>query len=289
MNKINHSSPAKINLFLEIKGRREDGYHEITSWLHTIDLCDDITVSRSKNEYSTLKSDDTEIPFGKRNLCIKAFEAVRDNSTMSPGDTVEIDLKKRIPLGSGFGGGSSNAASVINGLNKLFKLGLAAEDRLRLAAQVGSDVPFFIRGGSAIATGRGEKLHPLPPLPRPVWIVAAMPDFSVSTGDAYKWVKDYAGRRELDIKELEIKIETGDLEYILEKSFSAFEEIVAEKHPEIKELIRKAVEAGCLKAQLNGSGSGIFGICENESAARAAANELTKDETVSFVTVCRTL
>jgi 4-diphosphocytidyl-2-C-methyl-D-erythritol kinase len=289
VNKIDCKSPAKINLFLSVKNKREDGFHEIATWMCAIDLCDDISITRSKNEYSTFKSEDTEIPFGKRNLCIKAFDIVRENTSMSAGDTVEIDIEKRIPLGSGFGGGSSNAASVINGLDKLFKLKLSHEEKIRLAAMVGSDVPFFIDSGNALATGRGEILRQLPPFPKPLWLVVAKPDFAISTGDAYKWIKDFKGAATPDPAELAAKIESGDVEYIISKTFNSFEPVVAEKHPVINVLLKKMAAAGCVKAQMSGSGSGLFGICKTESDARAAAKKLEGDDLLPFVAVCRTL
>ncbi len=289
MDKVTYSSPAKINLFLEVKGRREDGYHEILTWMQTIDICDSITIAKSPRDFSTLRSRDTSIPFGKRNLCIKAYETLRDQSSMEKSDTVEISLDKQIPLGSGLGGGSSNAASVITGLDELFNLGLDMRKRLDIAAQVGSDVPFFILGGGAIAQGRGEKLEQLAPLPKPIWLVVAKPEFSVSTGEAYKWLKKHKGSKSVDAGKLSKKIASGDLQFILDNMYNAFEPVIAEKFPQIDSIKKKMAEAGCLKSQMTGSGSGIFGICADEATAQAAASSLSGDHDIPFVAACKTI
>lgn len=289
MDKVSYKSPAKINLFLEIKGKRDDGYHEISTWMQTVDLCDDITIVKSAQDYSTLRSRDTGIPFGKRNLCIRAFDMVRDNTTMKKTDTVEITLDKRIPLGSGLGGGSSNAASVINGLDEIFELKLDRDKKIELAATVGSDVPFFLLGGGAIANGRGEQLEPLPPLPAPLWLVVVKPEFSVSTGEAYKWVKKSKGGKTITREKIAPHIEKGDIAFILDHLYNAFEPIIAEKYPLLNSIREQMIEAGCLKAQMTGSGSGMFGICEDEPAARNAANRLGRSNDLTFVEVCKTI
>ena len=289
MDKVTYSSPAKINLFLEVKGIRGDGYHEISTWMQAVDICDTITVAKSAQDYSTLRSRDTSIPFGKRNLCIKAFETVRDNTGMKKTDTVEIALDKQIPLGSGLGGGSSNAASVIIALNELFELGLDTAKKLRLATMVGSDVPFFVLGGGALAHGRGEILEPLPPLPKPLWLVIAKPEFSVSTGEAYKWIKKHRGAKSLALDKLSKKIESGDTQFILDNMYNAFEPVIAAKHPQIEDIKKRMLDAGCLKAQMTGSGSGVFGVCSDEAAAQAAAEALAGAEDLPFVASCRTI
>ncbi|MFA6450617.1 MAG: 4-(cytidine 5'-diphospho)-2-C-methyl-D-erythritol kinase [bacterium] len=289
MDKVSYNSPAKINIFLDIKGKRDDGYHEIFTWMQAVDLCDKITISKSAQDYSTLRSRDTGIPFGKRNLCIKAFETVRDNTDMKKTDTVEISLEKVIPLGSGLGGGSSNAASVINGLDEIFELQLSREKKIELAAMVGSDVPFFLLSGGALAHGRGELLEPLPALPAPLWLVIAKPDFSVSTGEAYKWVKNHKGGKIIAREQIAARLEAGDISFILDNLYNAFEPIISEKYPLLSSIKQQMLEAGCLKAQMTGSGSGMFGICADEASARSAAEKLEPSNDLAFVAACKTL
>ncbi len=289
MDKVSYSSPAKINLFLEIKGKRDDGYHEILTWMHTISLYDNITISKSALDYSTLRSRDTGIPFGKRNLCIKAFDTVRDNSRMRKSDTVEISLDKQIPLGSGLGGGSSNAASVIVGLDELFELELGRAEKVRIASLVGSDVPFFVVGGSSVVSGRGEVLSPLPHLPHPLHLVIVKPEFSVSTGEAYKWVKMHKGSKTIDNEKLAAKISEGDIDFIFSSMFNVFEPIVTKKFPALKNISGRMKDAGCLTTQMTGSGSGVFGICADAEAASQAADALSQEADIAFVYACRTL
>jgi len=289
VDKVSYSSPAKINLFLEIKGKRNDGYHEILTWMQTISLYDNITISKSALDYSTLRSRDTGIPFGKRNLCIKAFDTVRENSRMKKSDTVEISLDKQIPLGSGLGGGSSNAASVIVGLDELFELELDRAEKIRIASLVGSDVPFFIIGGGALASGRGEILSPLPRLPQPLHLVVVKPEFSVSTGEAYKWVKKHKGAKTIDREDIAAKITSGDTDFIIDSMFNAFEPIVSEKYPALKKISSRMMEAGCIKTQMTGSGSGIFGICADSDTASRAADALSQEADITFVYACRSL
>ncbi|HOY63124.1 MAG: 4-diphosphocytidyl-2-C-methyl-D-erythritol kinase [bacterium ADurb.Bin236] len=288
MDSASFTSPAKINLFLDIRGKRPDGYHETLTWMQTIDLCDTLTLARSARDFSTLRSDNSSMPLGKRNLCIKAYEAARAAAGDAV-DSVEISLKKRVPLGSGLGGGSSNAASVIKGLNVLFSLGMTDEKMSKIAAGVGTDVPFFIRGGAAIASGRGEIISPLPSLPAPIHLLVAKPEASVSTGEAYKWVKGYKGERDLDREETAARIASGDLQYVMDRMFNCFEEIVFGRLPALAALKSKLLDAGCVKAQMTGSGSAVFGICPDEKTARSAASALSADDDTLFVAACRTI
>lgn len=255
--------------------------------MHTIDIFDNVAIKKSEQEYSTLQSGDTTIPFGKRNLCIKAFEALKAETGLD--QTVVISLEKNIPLGSGMGGGSGNAASVIKGINNLFKLGLSSETMMKIGAEVGSDVPFFIDGGSALATGRGIEITEMPKTPSPIWMVVGKPDESVSTGDAYQWLSSYKSERKLNVDELRNKIQSGDFQYICDNLYNAFEEVILDKYPAIKNLKLALIESGCAAAMMTGSGSAVFGLCENEAAARKAFENFGAKDGVSFLKVCGTV
>ncbi len=286
MNSTIVKSPAKINLFLEIAGKREDGYHEIITWLHAIDVEDEVSVASSDREYCTLRTPDTTIPIGKRNLCIKAFETMREQLGIER--TIEITLTKSIPLGSGLGGGSSNAASVINAVNSILKLNLTLEQLHDIAARVGMDVPFFIEATSAIATGRGEVITPLPSFPKPVWLVVIQPDFSISTGEAYKWLGSYRGDRRPDHDKLSAMINSNDIDALCATLYNAFEGPVFKKYPEMKKFKDKLVSAGCLAASLTGSGSALFGVCADEYSAHEAAENMRGWKKTNFLRVCHT-
>jgi len=287
VDSIVRTSPAKINLFLEVSGKRSDGYHEIFSWMHTVDLSDHVTVAHSSLEHCTLRTRDTTIPFGKRNLCIKAYDAICEETGLK--EKVEITLEKSIPLGSGLAGGSSNAASVLVCLNELFELGID-DDRLRkISADIGSDVPFFITGGSALALGRGTDIRPLPTFPDPVWLVIAKSEVSVSTGDAYKWIKKNYGDRRPDEKELATRVEAGDLEYVCDMAYNAFEEVICNRYPVVREIEERLKSEGCMATLMTGSGSAVFGICENRAAAENIASSMSDWDILTFCRTCRTL
>lgn len=287
MSNILRASPAKINLFLEIRGRRPDEYHEVLSWMHAVDLADSIIMGKSDLEICTLRSEDTTIPFGKRNLCIKAYEALKQEAGLR--DTVKITLKKNIPLGSGLGGGSSNAAAVLSGCNELFGLGLDDARLMEIGAAVGSDVPFFIKGGSALAAGRGTEITPLPDFPEPLWLVIAKPEAAVSTGEAYKWIKNHYGEKDIDRDELEKRILSGDTQFVADMLHNSFEEPVFERFPAIREAKERLLAEGCAAALMTGSGAAVFGLCGSESEALRIEESLKDGEKLPFVRACRTI
>lgn len=289
MDSVHRISRAKINLFLEIKGRRGDGYHDIETLFQEISFADQITLRRTQSEYSVLKCNNTRLPFGKRNLCIRACDRLREAAGWE--GAVEIRLEKNVPLGSGLGGGSSNAASVITGLNELYGLGLDSAAMERIGLDVGSDVPFFIHGGAAIGRGRGEIIEPLPSLPQPLWMALIKPRaVSVSTGNAYQWIG--AGRRAeraLDRAELEKKFADGDIEFVLDLVHNAFEPVVAAKYPILENYKKDLEAAGCLRVGMSGSGSTFFGLCASEADARAAAAAFADREDLSLAGAYHTI
>jgi len=288
LDSITKNSFAKINLFLEIRGKRSDGYHDIESLYQEISFADEIAMRRTQSEYSVLRCNNTRLPFGKRNLCIKACDMLREAAGWE--GTVEISLIKKVPLGSGLGGGSSNAANVIAGLNDLYSLGLDKAAMADIGLDVGSDVPFFIYGGTAIGRGRGEVITPLPRLPKPLWLVLVKPrKISVSTGSAYQWVSAHHGDRVLDDAELEKKLAAGDMQYLLDLVYNAFEPVIMKKYPILENYKRDLQEAGCLRVGMSGSGSTFFGLCENEAAARAAASVFEGREDLSLAGAFHTI
>lgn len=287
MDSITCASNAKINLFLEIKGKRSDGYHEIRTLFQEISLGDEITLKKSSQEYSVLRCNDTTIPFGKRNLCIKAYDLMREHTKLK--DTVEIELEKKIPLGAGLGGGSSNGACVIKSLNKLYELGLGHQEMSDLAAKAGSDISFFIYGGMAVGSGRGEIIHKLPDLKTPIWLTLVKPAISVSTGNAYQWVKGYQGKRDLDESELAAKILADDHEYIINNIYNAFEPIVINKMPELDVFRQDLVNAGCLKVSMSGCGSAFYGICSDKGHAEEVADSFADRDDITLAAACHTV
>jgi 4-diphosphocytidyl-2-C-methyl-D-erythritol kinase len=260
-------SLAKVNLNLRVLGRREDGFHEIVTILQTISLHDTLTFEHSDKGIE-LTCDDPDVPLDGTNLIIKAAKALR--AEFGGADGARIELKKRIPIGGGLGGGSSNAAVTLIGLLRLWSLDVSGEKITGIAATLGADVPFFLRGGSARATGSGttiEALHDLTLGP----MVVVTPDVRVSTRDAYA---------NLGVASLT----TDDAERILlnycfeaetlDDTVNDFEKTVFAAFPEIANVKTRLIELGAVKAMMSGSGASVFGIFENEETRQTALKAL---------------
>lgn len=179
-------SHAKINLILEVLYRRQDGYHQIRTVLQEIELHDTLYLKDIPGRKLELMCDDLSLPLGEGNLAYRAARLMQ--SRYAPGRGVKIELKKRIPIAAGLGGGSSNAAAVLKGLNKLWGLSLSDDDLRALGAQLGSDVPFFISGGTALARGRGEIIQPLPPFPWTKVLLVAVDGAKLSAAEVYSFL-----------------------------------------------------------------------------------------------------
>jgi len=247
---------AKVNLGLEVLRRREDDYHEIETILQTIDLADELSFSPRKEEIS-IKCQPPLLPSDSSNLVYRASHLIKERFKVDKG--VHISLNKRIPLGAGLGGGSSDAASTLIGLNIFWRLNLAHIDLFSLAKEIGSDVPFFLTGGTALARGRGELIEPLPHLP-PAFFVLIFPPFSISTEWAYKNLKLRLTEKSEYIKIIRKGIEEGNLKKVAQNLYNRLEEVVFANHPILKEIKDGLISAGVLGAVMSGSGSTIFGI-----------------------------
>jgi len=250
---IRLKSYAKINLCLYVLKKRKDGFHEVYTVMQAVDLYDRLSLYRIP-EGITVQTDDPQLPIDRRNLAYKAAEVFLKSTKIDSG--VRIKIQKRIPLSSGLGGGSSNAAFTLLGLNRLFDAGLPRKNIMEMAKGIGSDVPFFLSSGQAVATGRGEKIRELK-LPRDYWIVLTKPDIKLSTPWVYKNLKiSLTKERRL------VKI------YKNKKSFfgsvvaweNELEKVSAKKYPQLKELREKLKEIGAIKTSMSGSGPTVYGI-----------------------------
>lgn len=224
--------------------------------------------------------DSPEVPAGSGNLAGRALEILADRL---PGG-IRLEIRKRIPVAAGLGGGSSDAAAALKGANRLYGLGLTERELLACAAAVGSDVPFFILGGTVEARGRGELVRRLPPLPA-LWLVLAKPDFGVSTAEVYAGYKPCG--REPRTPRLVAALEMGDREGVLHALGNDLEEVTASAYPEVGALKARLEALGALKTLMSGSGPAVYGIFPGEREARLAAREL-RDESVTHF-VCRTV
>jgi 4-diphosphocytidyl-2-C-methyl-D-erythritol kinase len=267
---------AKINLGLFILGKRPDDYHDLETVFHEVDLYDEITVTQAETDRFECSMEN--IPTGEGNLCIQALRLLRAEQKIERG--VHIALAKNIPIGAGLGGGSSDAAATLVALDKLWNLKLSRDVLCGYAAKIGSDVPFFIRGGSAYARGRGEILASLR-LEIPFWIVLVTPPVHVSTVWAYRHLKVRRNGIPTGIKtELPHALKNPVL--LSRAVQNDFEEIVFAQYPVIRDIKFALLHAGASFALMSGSGSSIFGLYDNEAAARLAVSNFPGDHTVSI-------
>jgi len=260
---------AKLNLYLQILGGREDGYHDIRSLMLTVDLADDVQIRDSRSDLS-VSADSAGVPSGPENLCWKAANALRLHTGVRRG--AEIRLTKRIPVAAGLGGGSSDAACTLAGLNKLWGLGLTEDELAGVAAGVGSDVPFFVRGGLQLAEGRGEKLTPLEGLPR-AWFVIAVPELRVSSAWAYSVVKMglTSARHVTRMTLLSTNLDAASVVEILQNDL---EEGVEKSHPVVSRLKADLLAQGAMGSLMSGSGPAVFGVTQDKTSTIAVASEV---------------
>ncbi|MBN1918988.1 MAG: 4-(cytidine 5'-diphospho)-2-C-methyl-D-erythritol kinase [Verrucomicrobia bacterium] len=260
-------SPAKINLFLEPLAKRPDGYHEIVTVMQAIDLCDEVAIELTDDGIE-LECDYPDVPSGPENLAWRAAEAFTAAAHVEPG--ARIRLTKRIPPGGGLGGGSSNAAVVLLGLNELTGRPFSPTRLAEIAATLGSDVPFFVYGGTALCTGRGELVEPLEAAPE-FWVVLVTPAFSVATAEAYKRFTFVLTHQHSPDRIL-ASVKESDLRSLLGSLHNGLAKVVLSAWPSLRALWKEVVDAGLPHPQLSGSGSTLYGVCCTEAeAARVSA------------------
>lgn len=272
MSPLSMKSYAKVNIGLRIVGKRSDGYHDIETILQTISLSDDIQIGE-KNGGVDVVCDTPGFPRGQKNLAFAAAKMTLEAGHSARGVRIRID--KKVPSGGGLGGASSNAAATIKGLNSLFDLGLDEKKMYEIARALGSDVPFFIRGGTALATGRGDRLKQMD-VRRKLNLVVVFPGFPVSTGWAYEKANSGLTPPDFDIKILASALEQGDISSLCKRFYNSFEEVVFRHYPDLLDVKKKMLRLGALGALLSGSGSCVFCVVDKRESARAIASQFTK-------------
>ena len=272
MKEIRIESPAKVNLFLEVLGKREDGYHNVETVLETVDLCDDIILKETK-EGIEIASNFPSLPLGRENLAYQAAFLLKKRLGIEKG--IQLTINKRIPLASGLGGGSSNGASVILGLNKLWDLDLSYEELLVLAREIGADVPFFLRKGRALGRGRGNELWPLPQSPT-LHFVLIFPGFEISAEWAYKNLRDLTKERQ-SIKMILSALKSGDIGKVANSIYNRLEEAIIPKYPLIARIKERLLKLGARGTLMSGSGSSVFGLAEDGKRAKEIYDKIKKD------------
>jgi 4-diphosphocytidyl-2-C-methyl-D-erythritol kinase len=267
---------AKINIGLFILGKRSDGYHDLETIFHEIDLFDEIDLEPHKT--LEMNADSILVPIDESNLCVKAANILRKERKIKEG--VMIQLRKNIPIGAGLGGGSSDAAAVLRGLNELWKLKLSNNQLRTIAGQIGSDVPFFIEGGNAYASGRGEILEHFS-LDIPFWIAVVTPLIHISTTWAYSHLKL---QRDGKGSELRTKIakQISNPKKIVSFVQNDFEQSTISVYPEIGRLKEKLKEKEAVFSLMSGSGSSVFGFFETEKKALDALGSFPKNYQTSL-------
>lgn len=259
-------APAKVNLSLRITGRRDDGYHLLDSLMVPISLGDDLEISRADGppRSVTLHADGADVPLGEENTVHRASQAFYERT--GRGEPVAVSIRKRIPIGAGLGGGSTDAAATLRGMNDLLGTGLTIEDLLAPAVSVGADVPFFLRGEAARVRGIGERLSPAGPLPR-LWMVVLFPDFPVSTAWVYRNLRfklTKSSRNHNLFGNLNTPHEVAQV------MVNDLERVTIGRYPAIARLKRRLDEEGAIGSLMSGSGSSVFGIFADRTGAERA-------------------
>lgn len=249
---------AKVNLTLDVLGKREDGYHDLKSVMQTISIRDDIQIDVGTGKPWTIECSDESIPCDERNLAWKAAEAFFAAAKRDP-DGLAIRITKRIPSGAGLGGGSADAAAVLRSLNRHYDNPFSVYALAEIGAQVGSDVPFCVVCGTAMCEGRGEKLRKLTDMPDCIFVVVK-PEFSVSTPELYRKIDEVAIANRPDNKAMESALMSGDLEKVAHGLCNVFDPIVTQEHMELNYIKSIFHQYGAIGYQMTGSGSAVFAI-----------------------------
>ena len=273
---------AKINLTLDILRRREDGYHDLQMVMQAVTLADTLAVTPAQGAEGQAASDLRFLPTGSKNLAQVAAAAFRAATGL--GGEVDVTISKRVPVCAGLAGGSADAAAVLRAMNALTGAGLAPAELAKIGENVGSDVPFCVLGGTALAEGRGERLTPLPPLP-PCHIVICKPPFSVSTPQLFARVNVRKIVRRPDTAGVTTALEAGDLAGVARRMYNVFEDVLEPRRAaEINGIKAALIDCGALGASMSGSGPSVFGLFEKKEDAQAACGCL--GETYRDVFLC---
>lgn len=272
-------SPAKINLFLKVLRKREDGYHDIFSLMQPISLYDEIVVEMEDGNGIFVSCDNTNVPCDRTNLAYKAAEIFFNVTGISR--NLSLTIKKNIPVAAGLGGGSSNAATVLKALNEITSTGLPPEKLMEMAAGLGADVPFFIAGKTCIASGSGEILE-LVELPL-FWYILINPGFPVSTQRVYQNLDLTKNQENINISVSKVKAfccggRLEDPQIVHSILINDLEDVTIRKHPEIKEIKQSLIDSGAVGALMSGSGPTVFGVFRDEGKARTAFARIKKDQ-----------
>jgi 4-diphosphocytidyl-2-C-methyl-D-erythritol kinase len=279
LDKLVVKSPAKINLFLEILRKREDGYHQIRSLMQAVDLCDELNLEKREKGVK-ISCDHPDCPADQTNLAFQAAGLLLEEKKINAG--VSIKIKKRIPISAGLGGGSSNAAAALKGVNLLFEPTLPDKRLHHLASRIGSDVPFFLYSGQALVEGRGEKVKSCT-LFKDYWLVLACPNVKVSTRWAYRNVKISLTKRRKGLNFENLEDRLGFFE-ALPHFENDLEEVVSRNYPVIGRIKNNLENSGAVKSSMSGSGPTVYGVFDQKPQAEEVTRKLLRGDWQVFLT-----
>ena len=287
MKNITLNAPAKINLYLDVLGRRADGYHEIESIMQTVSLCDVIDVTLADSGITLTASEDT-VPLDEKNLAHKAARLFYSHTGIDGG--AKIHIEKRIPVSSGLAGGSTDAGATLKALNELYGFPVSNDELLALGARLGADVPFCMEGGCVLCRGIGEKMQKIEPM-TPFTVVIARGGEGVSTPAAYRMLDERFGeflaRPFSDVQRTISAVEMDDLNALSLSVFNVFESVVLQNHKEASLYKGVLQDNGALVSMMSGSGPAVFGIFDDTEKADYAHHRLYDLGARSFVCTAR--
>lgn len=285
MDRVEERAYGKINLSLDVRGRRENGYHDVSMVMQTVDIYDIISLNKLENEDEIkLTANVDNIPLDETNIVYKAVKLVKEEYGINEG--VLAHIEKHLPIAAGMGGGSSDCAAALRGMNRLFELGLSDEKLEELGVRLGADVPFLIKGGIALAEGIGEKLTTLSAFPECV-LVIAKPDLGVSTKEVYEAFDGLKEVNHPDIGKLVNSLGNTKLKDIVKLLGNVLEEVTVNKYKIIEKIKTLLLENDAVFSMMTGSGPTVFGIFENSEQAEKACVNLRKQEGLELVEVTK--
>ena len=270
--RISVKAPAKINLTLDVLGKRDDGYHEVEMVMTTIDLADRIDIYPREDDKITIDSSAYFVPLGEKNHVYQIAKILREKMGIRKG--VHFYIHKRIPVAAGLAGGSSDAAAAIRGLNRLWELGLSLQEMAQIGSEVGSDVAFCVYGGTALAKGRGEQITPLPS-PPPAWVILAKPPVGVSTSDIYGMVRmGTVNQNPPKSQQMVEAIMNRNYDQVYQNMGNHLETVTLSLYPDVKRLKEQMIRFGADAALMSGSGPTVFSLVDKESRVGRIYNGL---------------
>lgn len=280
MKRWTREAPCKVNLALDILGRRADGYHDMYMVMQTVSLCDTVTVEET-DEGFVLCAEGLDLPEGKKTLEQRAAEGffARIGREMPP---LQVTLQKTTPAYAGLGGGSADVAALLRILRDVYAPQLPDQELETIGFTVGSDMPFCVRGGTALAEGRGEVLTDLSPLPD-CWIVLCKPSFGIPTPTLFARFHSEGVAQRPDVSGMIAALREGDLSGVAERLGNVFEQVLPEEYGEVFAIKQRLVDCGALNAAMSGSGPTVFALFDREEIARRAVEMLKKDYPETFL------